>query len=721
MSMHREAVRGGAGSLATPSRRVFLKALGGAAGALCIGIGFTDDADAATDAASVATLNLFLRIGADDSVIVVSPVAEMGQNASASLAMALADELDCDWKNVTIEFAPANIAYKGLYGVQLTGGSSSVRFFWEPMATAGAAARQMLLGAAARRWNVAAGELSAGDGVVLHKATGRTLRYGELAAEAATIALPEKPKLKALAERKLIGKRVRRLDTFSKVTGRAVYAMDVQLPGLLVASIALPPVHGSRLKGFDAAKALAVPGVQEVLPFSNGVAVLAKDFWTAKKGRDALVESIQWDLGEMAGLNSDTLRDQMKKAADQPGVSAAPVGDAAAVLGAPGAKVIEADYNVPYLAHACMEPLNTTAWVKPDSVEIWSGSQHQTRHAEVCAKFGGVKPENVTVHTTLLGGGFGRKLAWDFVQYAVEVSKAAQGPVRLVFTREDDMRSHHYRPAQFARMRAVLGSDGTIQAMNARLVSSSIRIPTGGRLTPEGLDTGAIEGMHGNVYELPNFAVQWVRHEPGPVIWPWRSVGHSHNGFVNECFIDELAAAAGQDPLAFRLAHLKGKPRHSAVLRAAADRAGWGTALPAGRARGIAIHECFGSIAAQVAEVSIEDGKIRVHRMTAAVDAGRFLNPAGAEAQTESCVATGMSQALLMKISFKDGRVEQSNFHDFPVLRFAQMPKVDVVLLESGANPGGLGEPPTPPVAPAIANALARLTGQRQRELPLRV
>lgn len=714
---------------AQPSRRSFLiGGLGGSAGALCVGFGFVEAAGAAAPAASAASqraagapLNAFVRIAPDDRVTIVIPSSEMGQGVCSSLAMALADELDCDWAKVAFDFAPAEASYKNLiYGLQLTGGSTTVRSFWEPMAKTGAAARAMLVETAARQWKLPASQLSTANGAVLHKASGRSARYGALAAEAAKLEPPAEPPRKSAAERKLVGKRVRRLDTADKVTGRAAYAMDVQLPGLLVAAIALPPVHGAKLERFDAAQANAVAGVQKVVPFSNGVAVLAKDFWTAKKGRDAMADAIVWTASDMRSLDSTVLRERMVAAAETPGLEAPPVGDAAMAFAAPGAKVVEAEYHVPYLAHACMEPMNTTAWVRADAVEVWAPTQFQFVNADQCAKVGGVKPEQVTVHTTMLGGGFGRRFGTDFVQYALEVSKAAGVPVRLVYTREDDMRAHFYRPAQVSRMRAVVAADGAVQAMQARLVSSSIFAAAGFPLEKSGLDPSAVEGIHGNVYELPNLAVEWVRYEPGPHVWFWRSVGHSQNGFVNESFIDELAAAAGRDPVEFRLAHLKGKPRHQAVLKAAAAKGDWGKPLAAGRARGVALHESFDTIVAHVAEVSVQDGRIKVHRISSAVDAGRFLSPVNVEAQVESSIATGLSQALHMKITFKDGRVEQSNFHDHGVLRFAEMPKVDVVLIESGAKPGGMGEPATPAVAPAVANALAKLTGKRQRELPLR-
>jgi isoquinoline 1-oxidoreductase subunit beta len=709
-----------------PSRRIFLKTVGGGAGALCIGFGFHDavlaqGAQASTAKRPIAAqMNAFVRIASDDAVTIVIPSSEMGQGVSSSLAMVLADELDCDWKKVGFEFAPIDAGYKNLvYGLQLTGGSTTVRSFWEPMAKTGAAARQMLLDAAALRWKIAASDLATANGVITHKASGRKVRYGELAAEASKLTPPTEPKLKALADRKLVGKRVRRLDVAGKVTGQTVYAMDVQLPGLLVASIALPPVYGSKLKRFDAEKAMAVPGVQKVIKFSNGVAVLAKDFWTAKKGRDALVDAIEWEESDMRSLNSDAMRDRMVRAADTPGIDATPVGDAIKVLDQAGVKIIEADYHVPYLAHACMEPMNTTTWVRPDAVEIWSPTQFQFANADQCAKIGGVKPEQVKVHTTMLGGGFGRRFGLDFVQYALEVSKAAGVPVRLVFAREDDMKAHFYRPAQFARMRAVLGADGSIQAMHARVVSSSIHGAAGFPVEKNGLDPSAVEGIHSNVYELPNLAVEWVRYEPGPHVWFWRSVGHSQNGFVNESFVDELAKVAGQDPVDFRLRHLKNKPRHAAVLRAAVEKAGWGKPLASGRALGVALHESFDTIVAHVAEVSLDGGQIKVHRFTCAVDGGRYISPATVEAQVESSIATGLSQALHMKITFKNGRVEQSNFHDHPVLRLSEMPKIEVVLIESGAKAGGMGEPATPGVAPAVANALAKLTGKRLRELPL--
>lgn len=731
MSALEQAFRLKREAAARPSRRSFLKALSTGTGSLCIGFGFAESVvahgvpNSATGEAAKRSaghsLNAFVQIAHDDSVTVFIPSSEMGQGVCSSLAMVLADELDCDWKKVGFEFAPASADYKNLiYGLQLTGGSTTVRSFWDPMAKTGAAAREMLVAAAAAKWSVPAEQLTTSNCVVTHKASGRKLHYGQLAEQAAKLPVPKELRLKAAADRKLVGKRVRRLDATQKVTGRAIYGTDVQLPGLLVASIALPPVHGSKVKTFDAAKAMAVPGVQKVVPFSNGIAVLAKDFWTAKKGRDALAPAIDWDLGDMRFLNSDALRERMVKAAETPGIEAPAVGDAAKTFDAAGARIVEAEYHVPYVAHACMEPMNTTAWVRPDAVEIWSPTQFQFVNADQCAKVGGVKPEQVKVHTTMLGGGFGRRFGVDFVQYALEVSKAAGAPVRLMYAREDDMRAHFYRPAQFAKMRAVLGGDGAIQAMHARLVSSSIFAAAGFPLEKSGLDPSAVEGIHGNVYELPNLSVEWVRMEPGPHVWFWRSVGHSQNGFVNEGFIDELAVAAGQDPLEFRLRHLKGKPRHTAVLKAVAEKAGWGKPLPAGRAMGIALHDSFDTIVAHVAEVSVEGGQVRVHRVTSAVDGGRYISPATVEAQVESSIATGLAQALHMKITFKDGRVEQSNFHDHSPLRLAEMPKVDIVLIESGAKPGGMGEPATPAVAPAVANALAKLTGKRQRELPLK-
>jgi isoquinoline 1-oxidoreductase beta subunit len=708
------------------SRRTFLRVVSVNAGALCIGIGVSDEATAAPGATasrpSAVPLSGFVEISANDVVTVIIPAAEMGQGVSSALAMVLADELDCDWKKVTFSFAPADARYKNLiFGIQATGGSTTVRSFWEPMAKAGAAARSMLISAAAKRWNVDPASLTTSDGQVIHAASNRRARYGQLAAQAATIAPPQEPTLKSAAQRKLVGKRVRRLDTPSKVTGKAVYAMDVQLPGLLVASIALPPVFGSKQKGYDESKALAVPGVQKVVPFSNGVAVLAKDFWTAKKGRDALAETIQWDVSTLSALNSASLKEQMVTAAQSAGIKASAIGDAEKALNASGAKRVEADYHVPYIAHACMEPMNATAWVRPDLVELWAPTQLQFANADQCAKVGGVKPEQVRVHTTMLGGGFGRRFGIDFVQYALEVSKAAGAPVRLVFTREDDMRAHFYRPAQFTKLRASMNSDGSIQAMHARLVNSSVSAAAGFPLDDKGLDAFAVEGIHGTPYEIPNLTVEWVRHEPGTLVWFWRSVGHSQNGFVMESFIDELAVAAGQDPVQYRLAHLKNKPRHAAVLRAAAEKAGWGKPIPAGRAMGVAMHESFETIVANVAEVSIDNGQVKVHRVTSAVDGGSYISPATVEAQVESSIATGLSQALHMKITFKNGQVEQSNFHDHAVLRLAEMPGVDVVLIESGAKPGGMGEPATPPVAPAVANALAKLTGRRQRELPLQV
>ncbi|MFZ5557848.1 MAG: molybdopterin cofactor-binding domain-containing protein [Pseudomonadota bacterium] len=703
-------------------RRDVLKA-GAAAGAgLTLAFwlpGFTRFAEAmsvdAPAAAGTFRPNAFLRIAPDGSVTVLVGKSEMGQGVLTALPQIVAEELDADWSRVRYRQAPTHPDYaRPGINIMLTGGSTSVRTSWEALRRAGATARAMLVAAAAQTWRADAARLRTEAGRVIHP-DGRKLAYGELAERAATLPVPAPVKLKDPAQFRLVGRSVARLDTRAKVDGSAQFGLDVQLPGMLTAVLERPPVFGASVAGFDAEQAKAVPGVKHVVPISSGVAVVADGFWAAEQGRRAL--AIDWTPGVVAGLSTETLWREFARAIGKPAIPARQEGSVSAVQ---PAKTVRAAYAAPYLAHACMEPMNCTAWVKVDEAEIWAGTQSQTIGQRNVAQLTGLPPEKVKLHTTLLGGGFGRRSAQDFIVAAAEISKAVGAPVKLVYTREDDMRSGYFRPASYTVLEGGLDAAGKPVMLKGTVAVPSLAEFTGFRrlMNEQGVDRVAVEGLADLPYAIPYLRIDWVKHDPGVPIWFWRSVGASHNTFVSESFIDELAHAAGQDPLAFRLALLGRHPRHIGVLKLAAEKAGWGRPLPAGWGRGIAVTECFGGRTAQVAEVSVRDGAPRVERIVAAVDAGTVVNPEIVRAQTESSVAYGLSATLYGEITFKDGRVEQTNFHDYRVLTIAEMPKVEVHLVPSTAPPGGVGEPGLPPVAPAVANAFFAASGKRIRRLP---
>ena len=555
-------------------------------------------------------------------------------------------------------------------------------------------------------------------------AAGKRARYGELAEAASKLPVPKTVPLKDPKDWKIIGKPTKRLDTPEKITGRARFGIDVQFEGLLTAVVARPPVFGGKVKSLDAAKAKAVPGVRAVVQVPSGVAVVADHFWAAKLGRDAL--EIDWDLGPNAKLDSAATREEFSRLAGTKGTTAAQAGNVAGAF-AKAVKTIEADYAVPYLAHATMEPLNCTVRISGSKCEIWTGTQFQTMDQQVAAQITGLKPEQVEIHTTFLGGGFGRRATptSDFVSEAVQVAKAAKAPVKTVWTREDDMHGGYYRPAYLHRVRILLGRDGLPTTWQHMIVGQSILAgtPFEPMMVKNGIDATSVEGVANSPYlkSVPNHRVDLHSPKLGiPVLW-WRSVGHSYNGFVMESLIDELAQAAGKDPVEYRRALLKGHSRHLGVLNLVAEKARWGTPAPKGRGRGVAVHESFGSYVAQVAEVSVERNAIRVHRVVCAIDCGVAVNPEAVRAQMESGIAFGLGAALYSELTFKDGRVQQSNFHDYRVLRLDEMPVVEVHIVPSTDKMGGVGEPGVPPIAPAVANAVAALTGQRLRELPLRL
>lgn len=713
-----------------PSRRRFLKAGAVLGGGLVIGFAipgarrFAYAAPAEAAAASGFVPNAFLRIGNDDSVTVLIAHSEMGQGIWTGLAMLVAEELDADWTKIRVEHAPAAPAYAHTaFGMQMTGGSTSTWSEFDRYRQAGATARQLLVAAAAQRFGVTAADVRTENGVTI--AGSQRARYGELADAAAKLpASKAAPVLKQAKDWKLIGKPTKRLDSPEKITGRAKFGMDVQFDGLLTAVVARAPVFGGKVTSFDATQAKAVPGVRDVVQVPTGVAVIADHYWAAKQGRDAL--KIEWDLGPNAALDSAALREQFRKLAATPGAVAAQAGDAAAALAKAG-KTFDAEYNVPYLAHAPMEPLNCTVKVEDGRCEIWTGTQFQTLDQQVAAGILGLKPEQVQIHTMFLGGGFGRRATptSDFVSEAVQVAKAAGKPVKTVWSREDDVRGGYYRPMYLQQAKIAVDAQGYPVAWQHRLVGQSILggTPFEAAMVKNGIDATSVEGVADSPYlkDLADHRVELHSPKTGiPVLW-WRSVGHSYNAFVMESLIDELAHAAGKDPVEYRRALLKAHPRHLAALNLAAEKAGWSVAPAKGRGRGVAVHESFGSYLAQIAEVSVENGAIRVHRVVCAIDCGLAVNPEGVRAQMESGIAFGLGAALHSALSFKDGRVQESNYHDYQVLRLHEMPQVDVHIVPSTERMGGAGEPGTAPIAPAVANAVFALTGQRLRELPLRL
>lgn len=708
------------------SRRDVFKMGALAGGGLILGAalsGFARFAGAATSGSPPFAPNAFIRIGADESVTLIINHSEMGQSIYTGLAMLLAEELEADWARIRVEAAPVDPAYNNpMFGMQGTGGSTSTRSEWVRLRKMGAAARQMLIAAAADTWKVDAGTCRAENGQVLHPGSNRRLSYGQLVEKASRLKPPQDVPLKDPQTFKLIGKPTKRLDTPEKTNGRGLFSLDVNLPGMLVAVIARPPVFGGKAKSFDAGRAKAVAGVKHVVEIDRGIAVAAEGYGAALAGRKAL--EIVWDEGPLANLDSAAQRRQYAELAQRPGVVAEKRGDAAAAMGR-AVKKFEAVYELPYLAHAPMEPLNCVADVRKDGCEVWVGTQMQTMDRNGAAEAAGLRPDQVKLHTMLLGGGFGRRSVPDghFVREAVQVSKAVKAPVKVIWSREDDMRGGYYRPASYHAIAAGLDAAGSPVAWQHRIVSQSIMadMPFGGAASRGGLDNTSVEGASDLPYEVPNLLVDWQRAPGGvPVLW-WRSVGHSSNAFVVETFIDELARTAGKDPYEYRRALLGNHPRHKKVLELAAEKAGWGKALPDGRGRGLAVHESFGSFVAQVAEVSVSKaGQVRVHRVVCAMDCGPVVNPDGIHAQMESGVAFGLTAALYGEITFEKGRVKQQSFQDYPMLRMNEMPVVETYLVPSADKIGGVGETGVPPLAPAVANAVFSVTGKRIRRLPIR-
>ena len=710
-----------------PSRREFLKSAAVAAGAFILGsyVPFQNRAVAqGGPAQGVFDPNVFLKIGADNSVTIISKHFEMGQGVTTGLATLVAEELEADWSTVRFEFAPndAKLYNNLLFGpVMGTGGSSSMANSWEQMRKVGAAARMMFVAAAAAKWNVPAAEIKVEKGVISHARSGRRATFGELAADAMRVPVPTQVTLKSAKEWKLIGKRLPRLDSLGKTTGTAIFASDIRRPGMLTAMVKRPDLFGATVASFDATGAKKVDGVVDVVQIPTGVAVLATNTWAAMRGREAL--KVTWDTSKAETRSTAEILEEYRRLANGQGLSAARRGDAAGRL-AGAAKVLEAEFTFPYLAHAPMEPLNCVIEVRADGAEIWSGCQLQSIDEVVAAKILGLKPEQIKINTLLGGGSFGRRgnPVGDWVVEVAAVAKAINGraPVHLVWTREDDIKGGFYRPMVLHRVKAGVDANGRIAGWQHKIVSQPIFVgtPFEQMFVKDGLDPTSVEGVVDTPYAIADFAVEAHNAKSAvPVLW-YRSVGHNHTAHVMETIVDELARLAGQDPVAFRVGLLAQQPRDAAVLRLAAQKAGWVGALPKGRGRGVAYHRSFNTRVAMVAEVDARSA-FKVDRIVAAVDCGVAINPDVVTAQIEGAIGFALSAVLRNRVTLNKGVVEQNNFDDYEPTRMREMPEVEVHIVKSTERPTGIGEPGVPPVAPAIGNAIFAATGRRILDLPI--
>jgi isoquinoline 1-oxidoreductase subunit beta len=724
----------------TLSRRNFLKVSATATGGLAIGFYFPGLVPKAQAQTRVFAPNVWIRIAPDDTVTIMITQLEMGQGIMTGLPMMIAEELDADWAKVKLEWVGADRAYANpaMRGAQATTASQSVRGFWKPMREAGAAARLMLRTAAAQTWGVPETSLATEKSVVIHAASGRRLRYGELVEKAATLPVPAQVVIKDPKAFSLLGQPLPRVDLKEKVNGSAVFGMDVRRPNMLVARILRCPTFRGKVASFNSAKAMAIPGVRHVVQTgptpggsadsfmastraeAYGIAVVADNFWAANQGVKAL--EVRWDNGPLAALGSEEIQRQMIDACERPGAVARNDGDFDAAW-AGAARKLEAVYEVPYLAHATMEPMNCVADVRPDGCDVWVSTQTQTFSQEAAMRVTGLPADRVKIHTTFVGGGFGRRGEGDFVAEAVEVSKAVGRPVHVIWTREDDMQHDYYRPATYLRYWAALDQAGMPVGWKGRMVQASLFARFNDHVLEEmrGVDPISIGGVSAFPYEIPNRRAEFVRHDPGIPFGFWRAPGGSVTGFITECFADELAVAAGKDPYEFRRALLAKQPRLRTVLDLAAEKAGWGKPLPNGRFRGIAALETIGSFVAQVAEISIANNAVRVHRVVCAVDCGWVINPDTIRAQIEGGTIYGLTAALYGEITIRNGQTVQSNFANYRMLRMNEAPEVEVHIVQSTEAPGGIGEVSTPVIAPAVANAVYAATGKRLRRLPLKL
>lgn len=699
------------------NRRGFLKSSAMLGGGLLLGCTIPGQMMGATQEKMVE-IGAWIRIASDESITVVVPSSEMGQGVTTSLPMLVADDLEADWNAIKIELAPANPVYNNPnFRMQLTGGSNSIRGFWESLCKVGASAREMLVTAAANRWDVTATECEAQAGKVIHKSSGRSLTYGVLADDASKLDVPQNPKLKNANNYRLVGKAIKRLDTPDKTQGTAVFGVDVIRPGMLIATVKTAPVFGEEVQAMNEAAAKAVKGVHAVVPIPNGVAVVAENYWQAKKGIDAL--KVQFSTGENNKVDDGTIQKTLAAAMDEKMVVEEKIGDYDNHVQS-AKKVLDLEYHVPFLAHATMEPMNCTADVKPGGCEVWAATQAPGFIPMVASKISGVPREKIKVHTTYLGGGFGRRGEMDVVVQALIISKAVGRPVKMIWSREEDIQHDFYRPASLSRFQIGLDQEGMPMAWNHQIVCPSIFARINPAAVRNGVDFTIMEGAKHLPYMIPNQKMESVIKNMHVPVGFWRSVGSSHNAFYTESAMDEAAHAAGKDPYQYRRQLMANHPRFLNVLDKAASEAGWSKPIPQGQFRGIAIAKSFDSIVAQVAEVSVSpDGQVRVHRVVCVVDCGKIVNPDTIQAQMEGGIVYGLTAALTGEISIQAGQVVQSNFHDYTMLKMADMPIIETHIVQSTEAPGGVGEPGTPPIAPAVTNAIFAATGKRLRSLPI--
>jgi isoquinoline 1-oxidoreductase beta subunit len=718
----------------SPSRRDMLKVGLGAGGALFVAFGvptianrYQSEGRASPSVVTKAEAeiapfapNAFIRIERSGDITLTMPQVEMGQGTYTSMPMLIAEELEVELSQVKLVAAPASdkLYVNPALGFQVTGGSTSVRGFYQPLRVVGATTREILIAAAAKTWKVDPSTCRAEKGTVVHQASGRKLRYGELIEAAASVPVPADVKLKDRKDFKLIGTPAKRLDIADKTNGRATFGIDIRLPGMTIATVAASPVIGGRLKSVDDTKAKAVKGVRQIVRLDDAVAVVADHMGAARKGLAAL--AIEWDEGANANVSNASMVAELEAASRNNGVVARNDGDVEKALSG-AAKTLEAVYQLPFLAHATMEPMNTTVHVKKDSCDIWVGTQVVSRAQKTAAEVTGLPLEKVAVHNQYLGGGFGRRLEIESITQAVQIAKQVDGPVKVVWSREEDIQHDIYRPYYYDVMRAGLDASGKPVAFQHRVTGSSIVARWIPPFFQNGLDPDAVEGAAGP-YDFPNVHIDYVRQEPpkGLTTTWWRGVGVTHNAFMVESFMDEMAAAAGKDPVEYRRELLGKEPRAKAVLDLVAAKAGWGTPLPPGTGRGVALLFGFGTYLAEVAEVAVApDGKFSVKRIVCAVDTGVVINPNTVEAQIQSGIVYGLTAALYGDITFKNGRVEQSNFDNYQMLRINEMPVIEVHIVSSAEAPGGIGEPGTSAVQPAVANAIFAATGKRLRKMPI--
>jgi isoquinoline 1-oxidoreductase beta subunit len=700
------------------NRRTFLKVTAGGGALLISGYIPGLREQSTSEAAGTFEPNIWLKIGSDDTVTIVLTQLEMGQGVMTSMPMLVAEELDIDFNKIKTEWAPADPKYgnPNFGGAQLTAGSNSVRGMWKILREAGASARMMLVTAAAQTWSVADNTCSTEKGEVIHKPSGRRAKYGTLVDKAAKLPVPKTVSLKSPKEFRLLGQNTARLDIPEKVNGKAVFGLDVKRPDMLTARVVRCPVFGGKVESFNADKAKAVPGVRNVVKISSGIAVVADNYWAASKGAQAL--EVKWNEGPLANLSSADIMKKYATLAEQPGKIARNDGDAqGAVKGS--ARSFERVFEVPFLAHACMEPMNCTADVRADRCDVWVPTQGQTASHEAAVAASGLPGKAVNVHTTYLGGGFGRRGEADFVTDAVETSKAVGKPVKVVWTREDDIQHDYYRPITYVRMWGTVDAGKPVAFMQ-RMVQQSL-MKRLGSLPENGVDFISVDGSATLPYDIPNIRVEYIEADPGVPYGFWRSVGASVQGYVVEAFIDELATTAGKDPYQFRRDLLSKAPRHRAVLDMVAEKSGWGKPLPTGRARGIAVMEAFGSIVGQVAEVSVTNGVVKIHKVWCAVDTGWVINPDTIKAQMEGGTLYGLTAALKGEITVQNGRVMQHHFNDYQMIRHNEAPEVEVHIVPSTETPGGIGEPSTALAAGALVNAISAATGKRIYKLPIQL